>query len=199
MVASLRDNPVRSCAQYTSVELSAHVTDGDRVDGIGVGELSNDGTPEATMVDGRSITASSRSARALVSSTRLWAGLSLLKTSLPRLLEGDYLAQALAYLNYAAHAGWSDAKASTLRMQGLVRIHVDARRPGNTPIGITAIVDEDAFAGQGDLDLFGERLVDLLRSKLDARHALRLRLVNTKRALVFEYKPMAGTNMGGLK
>jgi type VI secretion system protein ImpG len=181
-----------------SVDVSVLVTDGERAVRVGVGELCVPSPASPPLVSFRNVTPVTRSAPPPLEGDRLWRWFALLKTPFWQLTERSALVEALALANLAAWARWPGSKPSADAFEGVVAVRATRlTRPGRDEVfpgaRVEVDVDRDRFSGAGDIDLFGECLVNLFASALREHEWLELAIRDEGGTTICDYPLRFGT------
>ncbi len=185
-------------ARASSVDVTVLVTDGERAQRVGVGELCIPSPASPPLVSFRNITPITRTAPATLDGDRLWRWLALLKTPFWQYTERESLARALALANVAAWARWPEAKPGPEAFEALVGVRATrSTRPGRDELfpGARVEVDlrQERFAGAGDVDLFGECLAAFFACGLREHEWMELVVRDDRGAALYEYPLRFGT------
>jgi type VI secretion system protein ImpG len=184
-------------APFVNANVALDVTDGVRAERVGLGELCQSTAGSPSGLTFRNVLAVTRAAAPAFDADRLWRWLALLKATLPQLTHASHLASCIALANHPAWAQWPDVKPSAVMFEGLraVRLGPAAGRD-DAVVPIVVDVDPDAFAGSGDMDLFGERLAEIFASTQRPYESVALVLRDAEARVLFEYPPVPGTKEG---
>jgi type VI secretion system protein ImpG len=194
-------DPRATLAGVASVDVEALVTDGARASRLGEGDVCVPTPTSPALVTFRNITPVSASVPAMLEGDMIWRWVQLLKATMAQLTDGVYLAEALALVNLAALASLPGAKPDAAAFRPLLGVRTTratraARQDASPGAFVTADVDADAFAGPGDLDLFGERLAAFLAAAAEPHEWIALTLRDARGTLLHEYAPVHGSREG---
>ncbi len=191
-------DPRTKLEKVASVDVDVLATDGPRAARVGVGDVCVPTPKSPSLVSFRNLTPVTRSAPAALAGDGLWRWLKLLRATFPQLTNAHYLADALALVNVAAAASWPEAKPDATSFRPLRAVRSEramraGRREGSLGARVSVDLDPAAFAGSGDVELFGERLAALLATSIRPHEWVVLRLCDLEGVLVREYPSLQGS------
>jgi type VI secretion system protein ImpG len=182
---------------FERAEIDVDVTDGERPERLGGGEIAERVAGSPSGVTFRNALPVTRTAAPVFEGDRLWRWLHLVKAGLPQLVSAPELAAFVALANDPAWARWPGAKAGREALEAIRAVRL-GRSPGPDRRHVAIVVDVEvsAFDGAGDLDLFGERMAALFASTLRPYESVVLTLRDAGERTLFTYEPVAGTREG---
>jgi type VI secretion system protein ImpG len=187
--------------ENATIEIETLATHGARAAELAIGDVcvATSGSPAGVTFS--NVTPVTQACSPMLASDHLWNLFGFLKASLPMVTDTEYLATVLALANIPALADWPGAKPSASRFLPLVgatrrREHATSGALLGLGASVRLDVDVQAFAGEGELDVFGDRVAALLASTMRRKECLDVTLADARGASLVAYPRVWGTRDG---
>ncbi len=188
-------------ADKVAAELEILATDGERAESIPLGGVCFATAVSPSTVKCTNLTPITRSAPPALGEGRLWRLFRIFKATLADLCDLGGLREVLAMANIPAQQHWPNAKteegpnAAVLRLSK-VHAYTSSRRDVQSGAVVTVMVNPRAFAGKGDIRLFGEVLLPLFAAKVAESSWVELEIVDADGGVIERTPRIEGRTRG---
>ncbi|MCM2973202.1 type VI secretion system baseplate subunit TssF [Larsenimonas suaedae] len=196
-IAFVRDDEEACLGMHEAISLKLKCTNRQLPERLTIGDITTPTESSPTFATFRNITRPSLPLRPTLDGRLLWHLISNLSLNYSSLLDRDALSAVLSAYDFKALIDRQAEQASRLRLQGILSIDtapVDRMYRGRPVRGIRSVVtlDQNAFASEGDLYLFGTVLAQFfaLYASINAFHELHV--INHSNQERYQWAPLSG-------